>query len=351
MIEPTPAPTRIWVVGFGTVGQWLIRALSETGREIAERHGVRFEVVGIASRRSGFVWDEAGLDLERALELAEGGGALSDLPADARFETALEGLRTTEADVLVEVSQSPASNGEPGLSHLLEALGRGIPAVTSNKWPVALNGVELKRVAARQGTILRAESTVMSGTPVLRALTAGLAGARPSALRGVVNATVNFILTRMDEGIAYSDALAEAQRLGLAEPDPTEDVEAHDSVAKAMILAALVLGHQLERDEVVRTGISSLDEAMIPGARETGSVVREVTSIAIVDGDVEAGVEPIALPAADPLASIEGTGNAVICQADPLGEVMVTGPGAGPELAGQGVLSDLIEVAKARSRG
>ena len=123
-----------------------------------------------------------------------------------------------------------------------EALGRGIPVVTSNKWPVALHGVELTELAAKEGTAFRAESTVMSGTPVLSTLTEGLAGATVTAIRGVLSATVNFILSRMAEGDGYDEALAHAQRAGLAERDPAADVDGDDETAKAMILAALVFG-------------------------------------------------------------------------------------------------------------
>ena len=149
----------------------------------------------------------------------------------------------------MEVTASPPVDGEPGLTHMREALGRGIPVVTSNKWPVALHGAELATLARSQGAAFRAESTVMSGTPVLSALTEGLAGTVPVALRGVLNATANVILSKMADGTSYEDALAEAQRAGLAERDPAADVEGYDATAKVMILSALVFGRQLGRGQ------------------------------------------------------------------------------------------------------
>ena len=140
------------------------------------------------------------------------------------------------------MTASPPAGGEPGLTHMREALQRRIPVVTSNKWPVALHGAELAALARRQGVAFRAESTVMSGTPVLSALADGMAGAVPGGLRGVLNATANAILSQMADGIPYADALAEAQRAGLAKPDPAADVEGHDTVAKVMVLSALVFG-------------------------------------------------------------------------------------------------------------
>ena len=336
----TSRPLRLWIVGFGTVGRWLARALSERSEDLRERHGVRFEVVGVANRRDGFLYSESGLDLHDVREL-------SGLPDARRWPTALEGLRETDADVLVEVSESPPPSGEPGRSHLEEALRRGIPAVTSNKWPIALHGVELAELGRTHSAPLRAESTVMSGTPVLSTLREGLAGASPIAIRGVLNATANYIVSEMARGQAYADALAAAQREGLAERDSSADVDGHDAVAKAMVLSGLVFGRQLRLEDVSRTGISSVTEEDVSRAASEGKRVREVTT---VEGSV-ARVEPVALEAGDPLAGVDGTDNAVVCRADPLGQVTIVGPGAGLALAGQGVLSDLIAIAVGRGSG
>jgi homoserine dehydrogenase len=341
---------RIWLVGFGTVGQWLARTLDSQAERLAARHGVEVAVVGIANARDGFVHAGDGLDLRSALALARDGRPIAELDGARRWPTALEGMRATEADLLVEVSASPADGGEPGISHMREALGRGIPVVTSNKWPVALHGVELAELARARGVAFRAESTVMSGTPLLSTLTGGLAGAVPVGLRGLLNATVNFILSLMAQGRSYEDALAEAQAAGLAERDPAADVEGHDSVAKVMILSALVFGRQLRLDQVARRGIEAITREELDEAATTRKRLKHVATLEFAGpdgaGDVSARVEPELLPPDDPLARIEGTTNAVVCRATPLGEVTVAGPGAGPELAGQGVLSDLIAVAR-----
>jgi homoserine dehydrogenase len=285
---------RVWLIGRGTVGRWVERAIAD----------LPFTVVGHATAHEGFV------------------------AGDERWPTALEGMRATEADVLVETTGSL-----DGYAHMREALERGIPVVTSSKWPVALHGVELAALARERGVAFRAESTVMSGTPVLSTLIEGLAGARPRALRGILNATVNYILTRMTEGQTYAQALDAAQREGLAERDPSADVDGDDAVAKVMVLSALVFGRQLRREDVESEGIADLESA---------HGVKHVATL----GD---GVARVALERVDPddlLARIDGTANAVVVQADPLGEIAVVGPGAGPQLAGQGVLSDLLAVAR-----
>jgi homoserine dehydrogenase len=342
---------RIWVVGLGTVGRWLLQALLSQRERLAGRYGLTPVVVGVANERDGFVYRAGGLDMRAVLELVAGGQPLTDHPGVRRWPTALEGLAATDADVLVEVTASPSTDGEPGYAHMREALGRRIPVVTSNKWPVALHGVELAELAKSGGVPFRAESTVMSGTPVLSTLVEGLAGATPIGLRGILNATANFIVTEIARGSSYEDALTRAQEAGLAERDPAADVEGHDAMAKTMILAGLVFGRQLRPEQVVRRGIadiaSEVSEAMLTGAR-----VRLVATLELSrgrDGSLGARVEPVVLRREDPLAGIDGVANAVVCRTEPVGEVMIVGPGAGPELAGQGVLSDLIAIARQAS--
>jgi homoserine dehydrogenase len=211
---------RIWVVGLGTVGQWLLRSLHEQAPRLAGRYGFVPKVVGVANARDGFVYDSSGLDPQAVLELGSARRSLTELSGAQRWPSSVDGLAATEADVLVEVTASPAESGEPGVTHMRDALRRGIPVVTSNKWPVALNGVELAELAREQRVPFRAESTVMSGTPVLSTLVDGLAGTKPISLRGVLNATANFILTRMEHGASYENALTEAQHLGWPNATP-----------------------------------------------------------------------------------------------------------------------------------
>jgi homoserine dehydrogenase len=348
-------PLRIWLVGFGMVGQWLVRALDSQAERLAGRYGVAFTVVGLANARAGFIYDGNGLDLASVLRLASPGGSIVEQPGVRCWPSAIEGLRATEADLLVEVTASPSSDGEPGLAHMREALGRGIPVVTSNKWPVALGGVQLAGLARDRGVAFRAESTVMSGTPLLRALLEGLAGATPIGLRGILNATANFILSEMAQDAPYEEALARAQNAGLAEPDPAADVEGHDTVAKVMILSALVFGRQLRREQVTCQGITDIARPEIDQAASSGARLKQVATLEFAEpdgaGEVSARVERELVPPEDPLANVDGTTNAVVCRATPIGEVTIMGPGAGPELAGQGVLSDLIDVARSRTHG
>lgn len=192
----------------------------------------------------------------------------------------------------------------------------------------------------------------MSGTPLMGTLTEGLAGAVPIGLRGVVNATANFILSAMATGKSFDEALDEATAAGLAERGVEADVGGGDAVAKVMILAALVFGRQLRPDQVVCRGIADVDQLEVERAVAAGGRIRQVATLEFSEPDgagyVRASVEPTFLPGDDPLAAVDGTANAVIMRARPLGEVTIVGPGAGLDLAGQGVLSDLIAVSRRR---
>jgi homoserine dehydrogenase len=183
-VPSTVVPVRVSVIGLGTVGRWVLEAIDRHAEMLRERHSLELRVVALATRRDGFVYGPDGLP---ANAVAESG--LAELDGVARWPTALLGIEATETDVLVEATQSPAGDGEPGLSHMRAAIAAGVSVTTSNKWPVALAGAELARLAGERGVAFRAESTVMSGTPVLSTLTEGIAAGRPRRLRGILNAT------------------------------------------------------------------------------------------------------------------------------------------------------------------
>jgi len=213
---------------------------------------------------------------------------------------------------------------------------------------------ELAALARSRGVAFRAESTVMSGTPVLSTLVEGLAGTVPAAARGLLNATVNFILSQMTGGLSYPEALARAQQAGLAERDPAADVQGHDAVAKLMILSGLVFGRQLEREQVSSEGITAITGREIEQARAAGGRLKHVATLGFAGpdgtGNVTASVRPEVVGDDDPSLGVEGAANALVVEARPVGRVAIIGPGAGPRLAGQGVLSDIIAVARRAPR-
>jgi len=347
---------RLSIIGFGTVGRWLAAAIDQRRAWLEAECGVAVSVVSVATRREGFIHRDAGLDVSALLGLASAGRPLVDAPGTRRWATALEGLTMTESDVLAEASNTNPRDPEPALSHIRQALQRGTHVITSSKGACAAAARDLVALARQRGVQFRMESTVMSGTPVLSTLREGLAGTRVVAVRGILNSTANYILTAMAEGRDYATALAEAQAHGYAEPDPTDDVEGHDVVAKVRILAAAAFGHAVTPDQVIRRGITEIALDTVQRAVRDGRRIKLVATVRPrPEGQrtgsgflpLEACVEPVALPLTDPLSRVDGVMNALTLQTDTVREVTIIGPGAGPEQAGQGMFADLVAVAKA----
>jgi homoserine dehydrogenase len=343
---------RLSIVGFGTVGRWLANAVHRRRSFFEEACVTSISVVAVSTRRDGYVLREDGLDVPTLLRLAAARRPLAEHPGSRRYDTSLEGLAHSEYEVLAEASHTDPRSSEPALGHLRRALRDGRHAITSSKGPCASAAIELAALARERGVEFRMESTVMSGTPVLSTIAEGLAGARVTSLRGIVNATANHILTSMAEGLDYSSALAEAQRKGYAEPDPADDVEGHDAVAKARILAAVAFGESVALEEVYRRGITDLTAEDIEAALRADARLKLVATVRPAHGPqgsrrLEVRVEPVALPLRDPLARVDGVMNALEVQTDTVSEVLLVGPGAGRAQAGQGLLADLVAVARA----
>ena len=305
-------------------------------------------LVGVANARHGFVYRQDGLHIPSLLELAAKKGPLTDHPGITRWDSALEGLQASSADILVEVTPTNLRDAEPGMSHIREALSKGMHVVTANKGPAALAASELITLARQHGVQLRMESTVMAGTPVISTIREGMAGARVYAMRGILNGTTNYILSAMAEGRDYVEALADAQSKGYAETDPTADVEGYDAVAKTLILAALVFGHTLKPEQVVREGITAITREQIQSVNDQDKRMKLIASLRLLsDGDsqkeiLEARVEPTVLLLTDPLARVDGVTNALTIHSDTLSEVTIIGPGAGSIQTGQGLLADVL---------
>lgn len=344
---------RLSLIGFGVVGQGLAELLVSKRKLLLEHYHLDVKVVSVATARHGFVYREDGLHLPTVLELAAQKRPLTEQPGVQHWKNTLEGLRATGGDVMVEATGTNLRDAEPGISHIRTALSQGMHVITANKGPVALAATELLGLAQQHGVQLRMEATVMAGTPVLSTVHEGMAGARVRAIRGILNGTTNYILTAMAAGRSYAEVLKEAQEQGYAEADPTADVEGYDAVAKALILASVVLGHTLKPDQVVRRGITTVTKEQIHKAAAEGKRVKLVASLQVVSDlgstPLEARVEPVALPLSDPLAHVDGVLNALTFQTDTLSDVTVIGPGAGRLQTGQGLLADLIAIAGRQS--
>ncbi|MHB1584876.1 MAG: homoserine dehydrogenase [Acidimicrobiales bacterium] len=316
---------RVALLGCGNVGGALARLLTERAGEVAERTGVSFELVGVA--------------------VADPARPRPGVPAALVTGDAKGLVARDDVDVVVEL----IGGLDPARTLVEASLRAGRPVVTGNKALLAEVGGELAALAAEHGVDLLYEAAVAGAIPVIRTLRESLAGERVRRVMGIVNGTTNFILTTMaEEGVAYDDALAEAQRLGLAERDPTADVEGHDAAAKAAILAALAFGSGVHGSEIPREGITSVRSVDVAYADRLGYVVKLLAVAEQVDDGsaVSVRVHPAMVPRAHPLASVRGSFNAVFVEGERCGELMLYGRGAGGVPTASAVLGDLVDAAR-----
>jgi homoserine dehydrogenase len=339
---------KLAIVGFGTVGQGLVELLLEK-EEALRTLGFEFRVVAVSDLARGGLYHPKGLDLEGLLQVARKGVTFAAYPEELGLERGWDSLKTirdANADIVVEVTFTNVETGQPAIDHCWAAFESGKHVVTSNKGPVALAYRELSALARTQGVRLAFEGTVMSGTPALRMPLLTLVGNEIREVRGILNGTTNYILTRMEEGLEYAEALQEAQWSGYAEADPTSDVEGYDAAYKLVILANVLMGLELKPAQVSRQGIAGLTRQDIEAARQEGRRWKLLAWARRGKEGLEARVEPVSLPLSDPLAGVMGATNAITYQTDVLGPVTLIGPGAGRRETGYALLIDLIHLVR-----
>jgi len=315
---------RIGLLGAGTVGGTLIRRLVDEHAAIEAKTGLDLQVRRVAVRNPERV---------REFELADG----------VMTTDAASVVSDPDVDLIVEVMGGQAPAGD----FVLAALEAGKPVVTANKELIAARGAELIAAAERSGVPLLFEAAVGGGIPIIRPLSETLAGEPVERVMGIVNGTTNFILSSMaDAGADYAEALAEAQELGYAEPDPTADVSGADAAAKAAILASLAFGTWVGLDDVYREGIESLTSVDLSFAADLGYVVKLLGVAERVEGGVSTRVHPVMLPTDHPLSAIRGATNAIYIEGTSVGELLFAGPGAGGAPTATAVLGDVIDAAR-----
>jgi homoserine dehydrogenase len=337
---------RLLFLGFGTVGQGLAELLLAKRELLSAAYGFAWKVTGIADTLKGNAYDPKGIDLAKALELVARGESLAALDRDGKGWDGLAMARRADADVLLEATYTDIKTAEPATSHIRVALERGLHVITTNKGPLALHYRELAQLAEKHKVEFLFEGTVMSGTPVLNLVRETLAGAEIREMRGILNGTTNYILTRMEEGLSYQDALAKAQELGYAEAVPDADVLGWDALAKVTILANVVFGAGLKPGDSPCEGITKITAADIAKAKADGKRYKLVGRVWREGEAVKAAVAPRLVDLSEPLAGVMGATNAMAISTDTLGEVTIVGPGAGKAQTGFSMLTDLLRVAR-----
>ena len=338
---------KLLLLGFGTVGQGLAELLIKKESELRDKYGLKCQVIGIADMLKGSILNNKGIDLKAALEKVKSGGQLTDL-GEAFKGDALAMVKAAKADMMAELTYTDIKTGEPATSHIKAALGKGMHVTTSNKGPVALHLNELRKLAKDKGVKFFYEGTVMSGTPLLNLARETLAGSHISEMKGILNGTTNYILTRMEEGMAYKDALKQAQDLGYAEAVPDADVLGWDALAKITILANAVFGANNKPADFPCKGITEITVDAINKAKARGKRFKLIGRV-WRDGDqVKGSVNPEEVDLSHPLAGIMGATNAMTITTDTLGDITIVGPGAGRTATGYSILIDIIAAGGSR---
>lgn len=338
---------KLALIGFGTVGQGLAEILRDKEPFLRESLGFEAQIVAVSDLLKGSLYQPAGLDIAKLLEVVQATGRLADYPDAPGLERGWDSFKTireTNADTIVEVSYTDIKTGQPAIDHCRAAFASGKNVVMSNKGPVALTFQELSALARAAGVRWGFEGTVMSGTPALRMPLTALAGNDIREVRGIFNGTTNYILTKMEEGLSYQAALKQAQELGYAEADPTADVEGYDALGKVVILANVVMNAPLTKEQVACRGISHLTLADIEQAKAAGKRWKLIGRAKKEGNKVIASVGPELVPLADPLAGIMGATNAITYECDLAGPVTLVGAGAGRVETGFSILIDLINI-------
>ena len=333
------------LVGFGNVGRRFARLVEERRDQLTRDYDLTCRVVGIATRRHGAVLNRDGIDASGAAQLIEAGGGLNELDTytSVGSHDVIDALSTSSAPirVLVETTTLDIEAAQPALEHVRRALDAGHHVVTANKGPVAFAYRELADLAALRGVSFLFEGAVMDGVPVFNLVRETMPTVRIEGFRGVVNSTTNHILTALEAGDEYAPALAQMQAQGIAEADPSLDVEGWDAAAKASTLANVLLDAGITPHDVDRNGVGPMTAAWARDAMGRGNRVRLVASARRGERPV---VAPVELPSNDLLAGLRGMANALILETDTLGRVVISQLDGGLTHTAYALLSDLVAV-------
>lgn len=335
---------KICIIGFGAVGQGVARAIKSTRKRLKRKYNLKIDIVAAADSKGAAI-QKNGLDPQKLIETKKEKGSVAYYPVDGhKGMDGLQVLEEVEYDCLVEVTPTNIITGEPGKSLITKAMNNGKDVVTSNKGHLSLFYGELIDLAKDSGVNFKFEASVGGAMPIINFAQETLPSCKIKSIIGILNGTTNFILSRMTaEGSSYEQTLKEAQELGIAETDPTQDVEGLDAACKSVILANAVLGRECTLGDVEVTGITNITPEAIELAKEDGYLIKLIAEIS----DNILRVSPRLVKETSPYA-VDGTLNMATLRTDLAGEVTVIGRGAGSLETASAILTDIINIWRAR---
>ncbi|MDG0969460.1 MAG: homoserine dehydrogenase [Porticoccaceae bacterium] len=339
----------IALIGFGGVNRALAHIISTDPEKFYCEMGFNLRIVAVSDVFLGSVYTPEGIDLALLAALPLAQGACATLPNGKTTAENEDIIKNSNADIVVEATVTDSITGQPAISHCRWALSTGKHVSTTNKGPLAFAEQELMALSLKNNVGFEYEGVVMSGTPVLRFADKLLKGSGINKFTGIVNGTANYVLGLVEQGYSFVDAITAAQRQGYAEADPSADIEGKDVMLKVIVLANRLWNTNLTQKTVQCQGISDLTETMVRQAVTEGCHWKLLGKASKQDdGSIVASVSPEKLSVEHPLAAISGAVNAITFTSDMLGDVTVSGPGAGRIETAYAILSDIIAIHQRR---
>ncbi|MFL6275822.1 MAG: homoserine dehydrogenase [Blastocatellia bacterium] len=334
---------RLTFIGFGNVARAFARILAERRARLETEYDLTTRTTGIATARHGCILASE-IDLCEAAECVERGQSLTTLPGVVAVDDVFSVIAQCEADVIFETSPLNPMTGEPAASHIRRALARSLHVVTANKGPLAFAYHELRSLAADKGVQFRFEGTVMDGAPVFNLVSSCLKGVQILGFSGLLNSTTNIILSGMEAGQSFDEALSDAVRRGIAEADADYDIDGWDAAVKAVALANVLMHADARPMDVARQGIREITVKQLRQASDQGGAIRLLARGERTARGVRLSVAPEALPLNSPLGAARGASNAVTLKTDLMGELTITEDDPGVEQTAYALLSDLLRI-------
>jgi len=328
---------RIILCGFGVVGQSFAKLLESRSEDLYARYGLKPRIVGVFDRK-GCAMDPSGLDTSKLIDVKKKYGSVNRYSDTENNASGTEIINNLEAEVLIETTESNYKDAEPGMTHIIDAMKRGMHVISVNKGPLALAFPSLMEIAEYNHVLFRFSGTVGGGTPILDFAKNSLRGERIVSFDGILNGTTNYILTNMANGMSFNDALDDAKQKGYVEADESLDLDGLDAAAKLVILANWIMGMKVTMPDIKITGIRKIDNSDIKHAAEKNCAIKLIASC-----NKELTVAPKEIAAVDPLC-VSGTLNAISFTSEHSGTQTIIGRGAGGIETASSILRDLIDI-------
>ena len=337
-------------LGFGNVNRTLVRLLADRQAELHDRHGISYRFTGIASRSLGWIADPDGLDQASlcgaGVPAREKPQANSNSLTNTTAQNVREWLARARADVLFEATSLNVKDGQPAVDHIRSALDHGAHAITANKGPIVHAYRELRDLAAARGKRFLFESTVMDGVPIF-SLFDQMPAIHLQGFHGILNSTTNVILSEMEQGLTFDEALKKTQTLGIAETDATHDIDGWDAAVKTAALITVLMDVPVRLEEIAREGIRHLTPQALRNAKRDGWPFKLVCRAQRAGDTVRASVAPEKVLATSPMAKISGTSSYIYFETDIFPGLAITEENPGLFATAYGLLADFVRVASA----